>query len=235
MYRGLASFAGLVMRSFTREEWGDAAALPATGGVIVVANHVSYVDPIAVARFVIWHGRWPRLLGKAELWNVPVVGWLARGCRQIPVQRGTAKAIDALGAAKDALSRGECIMLYPEGGRTRDPDLWPMSPRTGAARLALATGVPVIPMASWGTHLVMPGRRLTWPRVFPRQHVRVVMGEPVDLSRWAGQARDLVAIRAASNKIMEAVAELVVELRGEPAPEGRWDSRAGKRVAETNS
>ena len=131
VYRGLAAFAGLVFRHGTREVWDDAAQLPATGGVLVVPNHVSYVDPIAVGRYLIWHGRWPRLLGKAELWRMPLIGWLARSSGQIPVERGSANARLALDAAVDALARGECVVIYPEGTRTRDPDLWPMAPRTG--------------------------------------------------------------------------------------------------------
>ena len=138
-----------MFRHGTAEEWDDAPHLPDSGPVIVISNHVSYVDPIAVARYLIWHGRWPRFLGKAELWKMPVIGWLARGCRQIPVHRGTANASQALDAAAEALEQGELVILYPEGTRTRDPDLWPMVPRTGAARLALTTGVPVIPVASW--------------------------------------------------------------------------------------
>lgn len=229
-YRGLARFAGWVMRNTTRETWDSAEHLPATGGVIVVANHVSYADPIAIGRYLIWHGRWPRLLGKSELWKLPLIGWLARACRQIPVQRGSANASDALAAAAEALAAGECVMLYPEGGRSRDPDLWPMTPRTGAARLALSTGVPVIPVASWGTHEVMPGRRLTWPRIIPRRPIRIIMGPPVDLSAWATAEPDAESIRAASDAIIEAITGLVADLRGETPPEGRWDARVGRRV-----
>lgn len=214
-----------MFRHGTAEEWDDAPHLPDSGPVIVISNHVSYVDPIAVARYLIWHGRWPRFLGKAELWKMPVIGWLARGCRQIPVHRGTANASQALDAAAEALEQGELVILYPEGTRTRDPDLWPMVPRTGAARLALTTGVPVIPVASWGTHEVMPGRRLTLPRVFPRRRIRVIMGEPVDLSRWAGRENDSDAVREASNHLMEVVTGLVARLRGEDPPAQMWDSR----------
>ncbi len=234
-YRGLASFVGWVFRHATVEEWDDATQLPKVGGVIVISNHVSYVDPVAVGRYLIWHGRWPRLLGKAELWKMPVIGWLARGCRQIPVHRGTANASNALDAATEALDRGECVMLYPEGTRTRDPELWPMLPRTGAARLALSTGAPVIPVASWGTHDVMPGRKLTWPRVFPRRRIRVIMGDPVDLSKWEGRADDSDAVRASSRSLMDAVTALVSELRGEEPPAGMWDSRVGHRETETDS
>ncbi len=229
VYRRLAAGAGYVMRAVSKEVWDDAAALPSSGGMILVSNHVSYADVIAMGRYVIWSGRWPRYLGKAELWSMPVVGWFARKCRQIPVLRDSAQARDALAPAQAALERGECIGIYPEGGRTRDPDLWPMTARTGVARLALATGVPVIPTANWGTHRIMPGRKLTVPRLLPRKRVEVVMGEPVDLADLVGRT-DVEAMRAATERIMDAVTTLVEQLRGEKRPDGVWDPRKGERV-----
>lgn len=229
VYRRLAKFAGVVLRAMSREVWDDAAALPQHGGMVLVSNHVSYLDVLAVGRYIIWSGRWPRYLGKAELWKTPVVGWFARKCHQIPVLRNSAQARDALAPAQAALERGECVGIYPEGGRTRDPDLWPMTARTGVARLALATGVPVIPTANWGTHRIMPGRKLTWPRLWPRKTVRVVMGEPVELADLHGRT-DVEAMRIATERIMDAVTGLVEELRGEPRPGGVWDPRKGERV-----
>lgn len=228
VFRGLGALVGFVFRHATAEEWDDAAALPASGGVLVVGNHVSYVDPLAVGRYLIWHGRWPRFLGKAELWRIPVIGWLARACRQIPVLRGTAQARDSLAAARTALDAGECVAIYPEGGRTRDPDLWPQAHRTGAARLALATGHPVIPVGVWGTQDVMPGRRLSWPRLGCR--IRVLMGQPVDLDDLVGRDDDPNAVAEAGRRIMAAITRLVEQLRGEVAPDGVWDPRQGERV-----
>lgn len=229
VYTGLAHAVRVLLRSVCEEEWDDAAALPASGGVIVVSNHVSYLDVLAVGRYLIWSGRWPRYLGKSELWKIPGIAWLARSCRQIPVLRGTAQAKDALAPARAALADGECVGIYPEGGRTRDPDLWPQTARTGAARLALETGVPVIPIANWGTHRVLPGRRLTVPRFWRRHRVRVVMGEPVDLADLYGST-DPDAAREATERIMAAVTSLVEGLRGERAPTGVWDPRVGARI-----
>lgn len=229
VYRGLAALVGLAFRHGTREEWGDATALPAGGGVLVVANHVSYVDPLAMGRYLIWNGRWPRFLGKSELWKLPVVGWLATECRQIPVVRGTVQARDSLAAARTALDAGECVAIYPEGGRTRDPDLWPQTHRSGAARLALATGHPVVPVGLWGTQDVMPGRRLTWPRVVPAQQISMAMGDPIDLSDLMGR-EDAAAIAEAGHRIMAAITRLVEELRAEQAPTGVWNPRVGARV-----
>ena len=97
------------------------------------------------------------------------------------------------------------------------------------ARLALATGVPVIPTANWGTHAIMPGRKLTIPRFFPRKEVRVIMGEPVDLAELVGRT-DVEAMRIATERIMDAVTTLVEHLRGQARPEGVWDPRRGERV-----
>ena len=229
VYRRLAIAVGHVLRAVSKEVWDDAASLPPSGGMILVSNHVSYLDVLAVGRYIIWSGRWPRYLGKAELWSTPVVGWFARKCGQIPVQRNSAQARDSLAPAQAALERGECVGIYPEGGRTRDPDLWPQTARTGVARLALATGVPVIPTANWGTHAIMPGRKLSFPRLFPRTTVRVVMGEPVDLADLVGRT-DVEAMRIATERIMDAVTTLVEQLRGEPRPEGIWDPRKSARV-----
>lgn len=229
-YRGLAALAGWVFRHGTAEEWGPADALPRTGGVLIVSNHVSYVDPVAIGRYLIWNGRWPRFLGKSELWRVPVIGWLARACKQIPVQRGTSKAADSLAAARTALDAGECVAIYPEGGRSRDPELWPQLHRTGAARLALSTGHPVVPIGVWGSQDVLPGRTLTWPRLIPPRRIQVVMGPAVELGDLVGRDDDPTAVAEAGRRIMAAITSLVEELRGEPAPERVWDPRVGERV-----
>ncbi len=229
-YRHLAQFIGALMRATVDEVWDDGSALPRTGPAIVVSNHVSYADVLAVGRYLIWSGRWPRYIGKAELWKIPGVAWLARRCRQIPVERGTDRAQDALVNALAALAAGEVVAIYPEGGRTHDPQLWPQRGRTGVARLALATHAPVIPVAQWGTHRVMPGRKLTFPRLRPKQTVTVVAGAPVDLSDLYGRAEDPEAMRIATDRIMAAVTALVEGLRGELAPADVWDHKLGQRV-----
>jgi len=229
VYRRLARLVGLVFRLASREVWDDASALPAEGGVIAVSNHLSYADPLAVGRYLIWSGRWPRYLGKAELWTMPVVGWFARACGQIPVYRNSVRAKDALSAAEAALAAGECIAIYPEGGRSRDPEKWPQTARSGVGRLALISGVPVIPIANWGLqHLLSPSGHAKdgWWR---RPRIEVIMGDPVDLSDLAGR-RDAEAAKLATERIMAAVTALVEQLRGEPAPETMWDPRKKTRV-----
>lgn len=227
-YRRMAWFAGWLLRRLVDVDWDGAAQLPATGGVIVVSNHISNFDPPAVAHYLVWHGRWPRALGKLDLWKVPVVGWLARRTGQIPVERGTERAKDALVHARAALDAGECILIYPEGTITADPDTWPMTPRPGAARLALQTGYPVVPLAQWGANLVMPGKKPVWPRFRPRRTMVFRMGDPVRLDDL--DAADDEAVRIAGARIMAAITGLLEGIRGVPAPADVYDIRVGHRV-----
>lgn len=228
-YRRMAHVGGWLMRLLTDQDWDDAASLPRTGGVIVVSNHISNFDPPALAHYVIWHGRWPRALGKSDLWKLPVIGWLARHTGQIPVERGTERAGDALVHARAAVDAGECILIYPEGTITADPGTWPMTPRPGAARLALQTGAPVIPLGQWGAHLVMPGKKPVWPRFRPRRTMVFRCGEPVDLADLAGRD-DAAAVAEAGERIMAAVTGLVAGIRGEESPDEVYDIRLGRRV-----
>jgi len=228
-YRHLVRVGAWLLRRLTDQDWDAAAALPATGGVIVVANHISNVDPPALAQYLVWHGRWPRALGKADLWRVPVLGWFAAHTGQIPVQRGTARAGDALVHAEAALAAGECVVIYPEGTITADPDTWPMTARPGAARLALRTGCPVVPVGQGGAQAVMPGKKPVWPRFRPRRTLRFRTGAPVQLADLAGRV-DAEAVAIAGVRIMDAIAAQVAAIRRESAPAERYDLRVGRRV-----
>lgn len=228
-YRRLVRVGAWLLRRLTRQDWGPADVLPKTGGVLVVANHISNFDPPVLAHYLVWNGRWPRALAKAEIWRIPVLGWLASACGQIPVERNTARARDSLVHAEEALDAGECVLIYPEGTRTADPDLWPMVARPGAARLALLTGCPVIPLGQWGAQDVMPGKKLTWPRFFPLKTMTFRLGDPVDLSDLAGRT-DAAAVHEATRRIMDAITTLVAGIRGLEPPAGRFDSRVGRRV-----
>ena len=229
-FRTLAIIAAPIVRLCTRQDWRDGNKLPSSGAVIVVTNHISHFDPIALGHFLVWHGRWPRILAKSQLWSLPVIGWLVRNLGQIPVERSSLRAVESLHAAAVALEQGECVVIYPEGTITADPEGWPMTARPGAARLALQTGVPVIPIGQWGAHEVMPGKRASVPRLFPRHTMHVLVGDPVDLDDLR-EARDLpTAAAEASLRIMNAVTALVGEVRGVTPPAERYDLRAGRRL-----
>ena len=143
-------------------------------------NHNSYLDPFAYAHFQYNTGRVPRFLAKAALFKKGFVGACMRGTGQIPVYRETTDALSAFRAAVDAVERGECVAFYPEGTLTRDPDQWPMTGKTGAARVALLTKCPVIPVAQWGANELLPPYAKK-PSLFPRKTHHVLAGPPVDL------------------------------------------------------
>lgn len=211
-----------LLRMFTTRHWQGAENLPREGGIIVVANHVSEVDPLMVGEFLYDAGRPPRFLAKKELFRKPPLKWIFEGARQIPVDRNSGDAAQALSAAVEALRRGECIFIYPEGSATRDPALWPMKSRTGAARLALLSGAPVIPIAQWGPQKVL-AYKARKPHLLPRTRISVLAGPPVDLSAYMGKPVTAELLREVTTTIMRAVAGLLEELRGEPAPADFYD------------
>ena len=175
--------------AFTKRQWIDGHKLPAEGGCVVVSNHVSHVDPFTFAHFVYENGRIPRYLAKREVFDVPVGGRLVAAAGQIPVYRLTTDASQAFRAAVAAVEEGKCVVVYPEGTISRDPDLWPMVGRTGAARIALSTGCPVIPVAQWGANHILPPYAKK-PSLLPRKTVTVKAGDPVDLEDPARCAAD---------------------------------------------
>ncbi|NED86807.1 1-acyl-sn-glycerol-3-phosphate acyltransferase, partial [Streptomyces sp. SID11233] len=140
---------------------------------------------------------------------------MMRGTQQIPVYRETTDAMDAFRGAVLAIEKGECVAFYPEGTLTRDPAQWPMSGKTGAARVALATRCPVIPVAQWGANLAMPPyakeKKL---RLLPRKTLQVRAGAPVDLSAYYGKEPTPELLREVTEVLMRAVTGLLEELRG---------------------
>jgi 1-acyl-sn-glycerol-3-phosphate acyltransferase len=176
--------------------------LPASGPVILASNHVSYLDPLTLAYVADRRGRRVRFLAKAELFDKRGLGTLLRAARQIPVQRGSADAAGALTAAVDALARGECVAVFPEG--TISLDLEPMRGKSGAARLARRTGAPVVPVGLWGTHrILMKGRKPAWRWGVAQA---AVVGAPLH----AGSDEH---VKAVTDRIMGAIAECVGRAR----------------------
>jgi len=201
----------------TRRRWSGMEHIPATGGAILVANHMSHADPLVCAHYVYDAGRWPQFLAKASLFQVPVLGWLLRQVHRIPVYRGPVDAVKALEAAVAAVHRGEAVIIYPEGTITRQPDLWPMRGKTGVARLALATGAPVIPIVMWGPERLFDPRTKKL-RLWPRAPVTVVAGPPIDLSRWAGATPANGVLHEMTDEIMLHLRDMLATIRGEEPP-----------------
>lgn len=218
----------------TRESTGS-ERVPA-GGVIVASNHISHADPIVLTDFLLYDvGRAPRFMAKRELFRGNgLVGRVMRGADQIPVDRKAPDASEALGPAVEALRRGEMIAIYPEGTVSRDPDKWPMYARTGVARLALLSGVPVMPVAQWGAQEIHDTYRRKGVRLLPRHRMSFRVGPPVDLSPWSGRELTAQVLREATDAVMDAITAELEVLRGEKAPARRFDPRASveeKRTA----
>ncbi|MBV9593163.1 MAG: 1-acyl-sn-glycerol-3-phosphate acyltransferase [Actinobacteria bacterium] len=196
-----------------RIRWRNLDRMPATGGVIIVINHVSHIDTILMARLVWQTGRVPRFMIKNTVFDKPVLGQIMRGAKQIPVYRGTADAAKSLDAAIQALRDGEAVVIYPEGTITRDPKQWPMQAKTGLARLVmLVPDIPVVPIGQWGAQKTSRRRWLT------RRPVEASIGRPMDMTKYPSEL-SLDTLRAITDDIMRAVRDLVAEVRGEDPPE----------------
>ncbi|MBO3746308.1 1-acyl-sn-glycerol-3-phosphate acyltransferase [Streptosporangiaceae bacterium NEAU-GS5] len=211
-------------RLLVKRDWRGGDQVPRTGGVIIAANHLSWTDPVLLSHYLYNTGRWPVILAKSGIFKVPVLGRVVRSLLAIPVHRGSTEATQSLKEAEDRLRNGSAILFYPEGTVTRDPELWPMVSKTGAARLALATGVPVIPIAHWGAQELLPyGEKK--PRLFPRKTFHVLAGPAVDLSKYQGLPMRGTVLREATADIMAAITELLAEIRNEKAPDTPYDPK----------
>jgi 1-acyl-sn-glycerol-3-phosphate acyltransferase len=197
--------------------------VPAAGGFILAPCHFSAIDPVVMGVALWKAGRTPRFMAKESLFRVPVLGSILRGLGQIPVDRsGQQRALGPMKAARSLAKTGGGIIVYPEGSLTRDPDLWPMRGKTGAVRMALDLGIPLIPAAHWGTQILMP-RYSGRLKFFPPTPVTVLIGKPIDLSAFRDKVLDQKMLTAATEILMSAIADLQGQLRGEKPPTKRWD------------
>lgn len=219
-----------VLRLLMRFRWSGRENIPKTGGIILAPNHMSYADWPAIALFSDSYAkRYPVFMIKSPVFEVKVIGPLMYKFGQLPVFRGRGDAGLVLKQAEEALRAGACVIVYPEGTATRDPDLWPMTGKTGAARLALTTGAPVIPIAQWGAQEILPyGSKK--PKLWPRKLVRMAAGPPVDLSAYQGQRLGSSTLKAATADIMADITALLGEVRQETPPAAPWDLDVGGRV-----
>lgn len=197
--------------------------LPTSGAYILVGNHVTNVDALAVAYFIYRHlHRGPHFLAKEGLFRTPVVGPVLRAAGQIPVYRSGHRNDEPLRAAFEFLKAGHSIAIFPEGTLTRDPELWPMRGKPGAIRLALQADVPIYPIGQWGSEQVLPQYGSKFRPGFWKT-VNIVVGDEIDLSAYRGRQLSPAELNEATKLVMHGITELVAELRGEPAPEQVWD------------
>ena len=179
--------------------------IPATGAAILASNHLSVSDSVFLPIMI---DRPMSFLAKSDYFNGKgIKGWATRlfmkGTGQIPIDRTGGKASEAsLNTGLQVLGRGDLLGIYPEGTRSPDGKLY--RGRTGLARMALEAKVPVIPVVMVGTDEVMPIGR-TIPRV---GRVGMVIGEPLDFSRFAGMESDRYVLRSVTDEIMVALQRL---------------------------
>jgi len=211
-------------------DWHGHENFPPDGGMILAANHLSYADVFALSLFSDHAGRYPVFLAKSTLFEIKGLGYIMRALGQLPVHRNQADAALVLRDAEEGLRNGACVIFYPEATVTRDPDLWPMVAKTGAARLALSTGAPVIPVAHWGAQQILPYGSFR-PHLVPRRTVHILAGPPVDLSAFAGQPLTSQTLRAATAVIMADITRLLSELRGAEPPAEPYHPAIARRKA----
>jgi 1-acyl-sn-glycerol-3-phosphate acyltransferase len=193
--------------------------IPREGPVLVACNHISYFDPLAHAYMMVKAGRHARFLAKKELYGNWFMRHVLEGAGQIPVERGSGSMAPVNSAVK-ALKAGEAVMVYPEGTITKNSDFTPMQGRTGIARLTLASEVPVLPMAVWGSQHV-------WQRDGARslrfgRPIWVKAGPAMDLSEFEERRDEPEVLRQVTDTIMEELTRLVGELRSRYPKE--WSS-----------
>jgi 1-acyl-sn-glycerol-3-phosphate acyltransferase len=188
--------------------------------LILAANHVSPFDPIVMTAACHKIGIAPRILATGGIFDAPVAGAAMRAAGHIRVDRGKTHVAEALPAAVEALRRRATVLVYPEGRIGLDPWMWPERGKTGVARMAALSGAPVLPVAQWGAHAVLP---YTTPQDLLRSLVKAVRRRPVVHVRFGEVPVDLTGLTGtagaqamnATRRIMAAVDETLAPLRAD--------------------
>jgi 1-acyl-sn-glycerol-3-phosphate acyltransferase len=206
MISGLALGARLIARAVTRIRIdGDLDAIPRDGSVILAANHISNADAVILGAWLTKSlGRRIHWLGKKEMFDWPVVGYVARNGGIHPVDRGAAD-VDAFRTAERVLREGHVLMIFPEGTRSPTGEL--QKPKDGLAMLALRTGAPIVPIGISNTDRVWPKGKLL-PR--PGRHATMRIGSAFRLADELPDGLDRKRAKAAATDlIMRRIAALL--------------------------
>lgn len=211
-----------LLNTITKHTWQGTENIPKSGPAIIISNHMSYADVLFFAQFLFKNGRAPRFIGKRSVFKVPVIGRILLAAGQIPVDRESTHASKALDHAIAALKAGHLIGIYPEGTLTRDENLWPMVAKTGAARLAIITQLPIVPVAAWGIAEVLPPYNKV-PRIWKRSKITLKAGKAIDMSPWYGKQDDPIALAQATAFVMGELTTMLEDIRGEKRPANIFD------------
>jgi 1-acyl-sn-glycerol-3-phosphate acyltransferase len=208
-----------LMRLATKIRVRGLENLPPKGeGIIVAAYHANHLDPILVGLALKRNGRMPHFLAKSTLFR-GVLGRILKRIGQIPVLRASAQAGDSLAYAKQALAKGQTVVIYPEGTLTKDPELWPQHFKTGTARLALETGAPIIPVAHWGLDGIYPRGEKKRLRFKPFSHDCIVdIGPALDYSDLWEVRDEKATMGKLSKRLKDTIATMVADLSGRELP-----------------
>ena len=198
---------------FTKRDWQGMENLP-EGGFVLAPNHLSHLDPFLIALFMLDNNIPPQFLAKDTLVEREVVRLDPADRRADPglPQHRRGRGVPAGRVA--AVEAGKVVTIYPEGTITRDPAAWPMTGRTGAVRVALATGKPLVPLMQWGPQEIL------WPyakkvRLLPRKTIHIRVGKPIDLSAYAGKPLTEDVLHEATELLMDTLTTMMAEVRGE--------------------
>lgn len=191
--------------------------VPREGPAVLAANHIGFGDFVFIGRAALYRGRLTRFMAKKEAFDHWLTGPILRSMHHIPVDRFGARPEDAIAPAVEALRRGEVVGIHPEGTISRS--FVPATGKTGAARIAAASGAPLVPVAIWGSHRILTAGHV---RGLLRRHIDVMVrfGPPIELE--PGEPPAAVTARL-MDRIREMVAEEVADYPQRPSgPGDRW-------------
>jgi 1-acyl-sn-glycerol-3-phosphate acyltransferase len=217
--------AGGLTRLLSKLELSGETKYETDHGLILAANHINPYDPIVLTAACRRIGLAPRFLAQEGLFTTPVIGPLMRRAGHIRVDRDKPTAPQAVHDAVEALQNGGVVLVYPEGRISRDPRLWPERGKTGTGRLALKTLSPLVPVAIWGSHEVLPyaAPEGMWPAIGRamrhRPAVKVHFGRPLDLSDVDTTRPG--AAQKVTDRLMDAIVAALEPLRADEPDEPR--------------
>lgn len=213
MYMTLRTILKPLSQRFYQHQIQGLENLPANSGAVLVSNHVSFVDSIFIP---LTAPRQVYFLAKSDYFTTPgikgkIMKWFFTSVSQLPMDRsGGEKSASSLAAAVAALQEGKLVGIYPEG--TRSPDTRLYRGKTGAARLALEAGVPIIPIAQFGLEEVQrPGSNRIHLKTKEGKPIRVrtVIGQPIDTSAWQNWEDPRAAQRDLTDRVMEELSRML--------------------------